>query len=302
MNIRTATLIGSISILLWGTLALMTRWTDARIPPFQLLAMTFSLAWLLMQSRWWLRGESGLRFLRQPLPVWLLGIGGLFGYHLFYFIALAKAPAAEAGLIAYLWPLLIVLLSALLPGERLRGGHIIGALLAASGSALLLIKGDASFNEQHLAGYLAAGACALIWSCYSVLSRRHADVPTDTVGWYCAGTALLGLLCHLLFEQTVWPERPLQWVGIVGLGLGPVGIAFLTWDIGVKKGNIQLLGTLAYAAPLISTLLLILAGEAQPSPRLLLACLLIVGGSMVAGIRLRRWRQRTAEMAEGQQG
>jgi len=301
MTTQQATLIGTVSILLWGTLALMTRWTDAQIPPFQLLAMTFGLAWLLMQSRWWLRGESGLRFLHQPLPVWLLGIGGLFGYHLFYFIALAKAPAAEAGLIAYLWPLLIVLLSALLPGERLRSAHILGALLAASGSALLLIKGEANFSEQHSIGYLAAGACALIWSAYSVLSRRHADVPTDTVGWYCAGTALLGLICHLLFEQTVWPERPLQWIGIVGLGLGPVGIAFLTWDIGVKRGNIQLLGTLAYAAPLISTLLLILAGEAQASSRLLLACLLIVGGSMIAGIRLKRMLNPASNPIEGEQ-
>ncbi|MBR9883372.1 MAG: EamA family transporter [Oceanospirillales bacterium] len=300
MNTRSATLIGSISILLWGTLALMTRWTDARIPPFQLLAMTFTLAWLLMQTRWWLRGESGVRFLRQPLPVWLLGIGGLFGYHLFYFIALAKAPAAEAGLIAYLWPLLIVLLSALLPGERLRTAHIVGAVLAASGSALLLINNDTGFSDEHSLGYLAAGACALIWSSYSVLSRRFSSVPTDTVGWYCAGTALLGLVCHWLFEQTVWPEHSLQWVGIIGLGLGPVGIAFLTWDIGVKKGNIQLLGTLAYAAPLISTLLLILAGEAQASSRLLLACVLIVGGSMVAGIRLGRLRKASASMAEGQ--
>ncbi|WP_432696438.1 aromatic amino acid exporter YddG [Marinobacterium sp. YM272] len=290
MKTHNATLIGSISILLWGTLALMTRWTDAQIPPFQLLTMTFTLAWLLMQTRWWLRGESGARFLRQPLPVWLLGIGGLFCYHLFYFIALANAPAAEAGLIAYLWPLLIVLLSALLPGEQLRLAHIVGALLAAGGSAMLLLKGESGFSSEYSAGYLAAGACSLIWSSYSVLSRRHAHVPTDTVGWFCAGTALLGLVCHLLFEQTVWPERALQWIGIVGLGLGPVGIAFLTWDIGVKKGNIQLLGTLAYAAPLISTLLLIAAGEAQATPRLLIACLLIVAGSAIAGVRLRNLR------------
>lgn len=300
MNTTQATLIGSISILLWGTLALMTRWTDAQIPPFQLLAMTFTLAWLLMQTRWWLRGESGLRFIRQPLPVWLLGIGGLFFYHLFYFIALANAPAAEAGLIAYLWPLLIVLLSALLPGEQLRVAHIVGALLAAGGSAMLLIKGEAGFSSEYTLGYVAAGACSLVWSSYSVLSRRHADVPTDTVGWFCAGTALLGLVCHLLFEQTVWPDRPIQWIGIVGLGLGPVGIAFLTWDIGVKKGNIQLLGTLAYAAPLISTLLLIAAGEAEATSRLLAACLLIVGGSTIAGVRLRHLRLKRRRRASAQ--
>lgn len=285
-----ATAIGAISVLLWGTLALLTRFTDAQIPPFQMLAMTFGIAWGLMQLRWWLRGESGLRYLRQPLSVWAVGLYGLFGYHLCYFIALAKAPAAEASLIAYLWPLLIVLFSALLPGEKLRRAHLLGAVLACIGSALLLSGPDTGFDAGYLPGYLAAAACSLIWSSYSVLSRRLKTIPTDAVGWFCAGTALLGLGCHLALEQTVWPGAAKQWLGIVGLGLGPVGIAFLTWDYGVKHGNIQLLGTLAYAAPLISTLLLIAAGEAQPTTELLLACALIVLGSAVAGIRWQRRR------------
>lgn len=291
---RNATAIGAISILLWGTLALLTRFTDAQLPPFQMLAMTFGIAWALMQLRWWLRGESGLRYLRQPLSVWAVGLYGLFGYHLCYFIALAKAPAAEASLIAYLWPLLIVLFSALLPGERLRRSHLLGALLACGGSALLLVGPNTGFAGQYLTGYLAAAACALIWSSYSLLSRRLQAIPTDAVGWFCAGTALLGLICHLALEQTVWPSATRQWIGIAGLGLGPVGIAFLTWDHGVKHGNIQLLGTLAYAAPLISTLLLILAGEAEASVELLLACALIVAGSAIAGIRWRRRKVRAS--------
>ena len=35
--------------------------------------------------------------LRQPLVVWLVGVGGLFGYHALYFLALRFAPPAEAG-------------------------------------------------------------------------------------------------------------------------------------------------------------------------------------------------------------
>lgn len=76
-----------------------------------------------------LRGRSALARLRQPLAVWALGVGGLFGYHFFYFVALGNAPPVDASLIAYLWPLLIVVFSALLPSERLRGLHIAGAAL-----------------------------------------------------------------------------------------------------------------------------------------------------------------------------
>ncbi|MBY4675843.1 aromatic amino acid exporter YddG [Marinobacterium arenosum] len=282
-----ATAIGFVSILLWGALALLTTLTGGRIPEFQLLAMTFTLAFCCMLVKWALLGQNPLRYLRQPAPVWLLGIGGLFGYHLFYFIALGRAPAVEASLLAYLWPLLIVLLSALLPGEQLRLAHLLGALLSLAGCWVLIGAGG-SFDAQYLIGYLAAAACALIWSGYSVASRLFKAVPTDTVGWFCGATALLAWCCHFAWEQTVWPVTTLQWLGVLGLGLGPVGIAFFTWDYGIKHGNLQLLGVLAYSAPLISTLLLIAAGQAQGSSRVLFACGAIVVGALIAGVLGRR--------------
>jgi len=54
-----------------------------------------------------------------------------------YFAALQLAPPAEANLVNYLWPLLIVLLSAPLAGERLGWPHLLGALLGFAGVALL---------------------------------------------------------------------------------------------------------------------------------------------------------------------
>ncbi|WP_036229435.1 aromatic amino acid exporter YddG [Marinobacterium jannaschii] len=288
MQLRSlANLAGMVSIFLWGALALFTRETEGMIPPFQLLAMTFSLAFLLMALRWWWRGETGLRYLRQPRLAWVLGVGGYFGYHFCYFLAMQKAPAVEVSLLAYLWPLLIVLFSALLPGERLAAGHVIGALISLAGCWLLLGDGEAGFDSQYLPGYLLAGSCALIWSGYSVSGRFVRQVPTDAVGWFCAVTALLGLGCHLLLEETYWPLTTGQWLAVLGLGLGPVGIAFFTWDYAVKRGDLQLLGVLSYAAPLISTLLLLLVGQAESSLSLWLACGAIVSGAFIAS-RARR--------------
>jgi len=92
----------------------------------------------------------------------------------------------------------------------------------------------------------------------------------------------LGGLCHLYGETTVWAAPWTAWLGVLALGLGPVGIAFFTWDIGMKQGNLPLLGVLSYAAPLISTLLLLLTGLAAPSWSLLLSCLAIIGGAALA--------------------
>src|SRR6185369_2408888 len=105
-------------------------------------------------------------------------------------------------------------------------------------------------------GYGFAFLCALTWSGYSVLSRLFRRVPSYSISGFCAATALLALICHLLFEATVAPDG-FGWIAILGLGLGPVGGAFFTWDVGVKTGCIKTLGALSYAAPLLSTLLLL---------------------------------------------
>ncbi len=278
-----ATMIGATAVLLWSTLALLTTLTGA-VPPFQLTAMAFTVAFLVSLIGWMASGKGVVHHLRQPPIVWAIGVGGLFGYHFFYFMALRNAPPVEAGLIAYLWPMLIVVFSALLPGERLRWWHVAGAAAGLIGTALLVTGGAgiAGFSGENWLGYLMAGAAALTWSSYSLLSRRFGHVPTNTVGGFCGATALLAILGHLLFEDTIWPSGAGQWLAVLALGLGPVGIAFFTWDYGVKRGNIQALGAFSYTAPLISTLLLISFGKGDLTGIIAVASLLIVGGALLA--------------------
>ena len=279
---NAATLTGLGAILLWSLLALFTAASGA-VPPFQLAAMTFLVGGLVGCAGFLARPERA-RALRQPWRVWLLGVGGLFGYHALYFSALRLAPPAEAGLINYLWPLLIVLFSGLLPGAGgLRAGHLAGAGLGLAGVAALFAgRGDLGFSGAALPGYLASFCAAFVWAGYSVLSARVGAVPTDAVAGFCLATALLSLACHLGFETTAWPAGAAQWGAVLLLGLGPVGAAFYLWDIGCKRGDVRVLGVAAYAAPVLSTLILVLSGYAGPSPVLALACLLIVAGALLA--------------------
>ncbi|GAA4173120.1 aromatic amino acid exporter YddG [Shinella granuli] len=275
-----ATLIGFSAILMWSLLALFTA-ASGKMPPFQLSAVCFligSLPGILVL----LARPERTRLLRQPAKVWLTGILGLFGYHFLYFTALRNAPAVEAGLIAYLWPLLIVVGSALLPGERLKWNHVVGAFLGLGGTVLIVGRNGFAFDDAYLLGYGAAFLCAFTWSGYSLLTRRFEAVSTDVVTGFCLATALLSLACHLMLETTVWPQTGFEWFAVAGLGLLPVGAAFYAWDFGVKNGDIQILGAASYAAPLLSTLVLILSGFAEPSWRIGLACLLVTGGAILA--------------------
>lgn len=275
-----ATAIGFTAVLFWSLLAVLTVGT-APVPPFLLNALCFGigggmgLMWLVIS------GDLGV-LRRVSWRVYAFGTAALFGYHALYFSALRMAPAAEASLIAYLWPLFIVLFSGFLPGERLRVLHVAGAGIAFVGAAFLVLRGGVGVQAAALPGLGLAFLCAITWAVYSVASRAFGAVPTAAVVVYCVATAVLSAGVHLAIEDTIWPVGAWGWASVAGLGLGPVGAAFFTWDIGMKKGDIQLLGVASYAAPLLSTFALILAGLSDATPTLLVAAAMITGGAGLA--------------------
>ena len=279
-----ATLAGLGAIGLWALLAPLGV-AAGPVPPFLLTGLTFAVGGVLGVLVLLGRGGAPAALVGVPPVAWLLGVGAFFGYHALYFTALQALPPVEALLIINLWPLLIVLLTGLLPGERLLPQHLVGVGCGLIGAAVLVLgrpADTASPAAASLVGYAAAIGCALIWSGYSVLNRRLvADVPSAAVAGFCLVTAALALLAHALLEPTGWPQGP-AWLAVVALGIGPVGAAFFLWDVGTKRGALQVLGAAAYLAPLLGTVLLLLMGRGEPSLGLLVAAALIVGGAAIA--------------------
>jgi drug/metabolite transporter (DMT)-like permease len=284
---KAATLHGLVAVLLWASLAALTTYAGA-IPPLQLAAMTFAVGTLVGIGYAWATGERLGPVLRAvPAGAWALGVYGLLVFHACYFYALQHAPPIEVSLIVFLWPLLIVLISGLLParlgGRPLHWWHVAGALLAFAGtvSIPLSVAGRPGFGGS-LSGYVAALAAALIWSSYSVASRIYRRVPSSAVVGSCAVTAFGSWLLHLALEPTVWPASPTSWAAVIGLGLGPVGLAFYVWDRGMKHGNIQLLGAISYATPLMSTMIMAALDLGEANGTLWIAAALVTTGALIA--------------------
>ncbi len=276
-----ATAAGFAAVVLWSSLAVLTTAT-AGIPPLQLLALGFGIAGLAGIG-WVLRpGGQGAAAMRQPAAAAALTIVALFGYHALYFIALKRAPVVEASLVNYLWPLLIVVFAAVLGGTRIGAGQWLGTALGLAAAALVVTRGGRpQLEPAHLAGYLAALGAAGVWALYSVLNRRFAAVPSAAMAPACLAVGGLGFATHLLFETWVAPTST-QWLAIAALGLGPTGIAFWLWDIGTKRGDLAVLGTLSYAAPLLSTALLLAFGRAQPHWSQAVAVVLLLAGAWLS--------------------
>ena len=261
------------AIALWATLAPVGV-RLSHLPPF-LTAGCALLIGSLVALPW-----SGFkwRLAIVPASTLLLGIYGLFGYHFLLFLAFRTAPAVQANLVNYLWPLLIVVLAPLFNKHtQLQLRQVIAALAGFAGAALVMTRGKA-ISADFDVGYLAALASAFIWATYSLMTQKVKAFHTAAIGTFGLVSGVLSLACHVALETSV--ALSAQDVGLlIWMGLGPLGVAFYLWDAALKNGNAQHIGLLSFITPLGSTVLLLIDRQEALTPLVAMAGLLIVGGA-----------------------
>lgn len=290
-NRITASLIGAVGVVLWATETTLVTYTTA-IPPLQTVAIAFLFAAAMSPLVWLATRTHPLAAFRQPMGVWLLMVGSLVGYHACIYYATQKAPPAAAAFLQGTTPLMIVLGSAFLPGERLRWWHIVGAAMGLGGVLILIDTGGySSVAEGGAAFYLSLiGGAAALWGLYSVFTRTLPEVPTSTLGVFYAASAVVSFVAHLSLEEWVQPDRA-EWLAMAALGCLPMGLAIYFWDHGLKRGDIQALGAFAYVEPFIGAALVATFTTAVFDISLLWSGLLVVGGAIVASASL--WQRET---------
>jgi drug/metabolite transporter (DMT)-like permease len=278
----SAALLALGTIMLWSFLAVLGIQLGS-IPPLLVVGITLTLSGLA-------GAILNLRAWRIPLLTLTVGVGGIFGYHFLYFSAFRHAPAVEANLLNYLWPLLIVVLSPLiLSGHPLRPHHLIGAAAGLAGAGLIISGGRLNLDIANLPGYAMAAGAALTWAVYSLLTKRLPPFPTAAVGAFCFFSGLLALAAFGLTGggwQDVQALSASNWLFLVMEGLGPMGMAFFTWDAALKRGDPRIIGALAYLTPMTSTLALALIGGRSLTRATGLAMALIMVGAVVGSLDL----------------
>jgi drug/metabolite transporter (DMT)-like permease len=264
------------AIVLWGTLASLGV-SLGHVPPFLLTGLALTIGSVLALPMLW-RDRAAWRIAPTTLA---LGVYGLFGFHFLLFVALRHAPAVEANLVNYLWPLLIVVLApVLLPGLRLAARHIVAALLGLVGAGLAILGGrDVSVGFEW--GYVAAAGSALVWASYSLGTKRLRPFPTAAVGLFALVSGLLSLACHAWLEPAVSLSAR-DAVLITLMGAGPLGAAFYLWDRALKLGDPRTVGVLSYLTPLLSTLMLLWVTGRPLTWSIAAAAALIVGAAVLA--------------------
>lgn len=226
----------------WGGTFVAGRLVSRELPPFSAAFLRFAIAsiCLVVLVRIY---EGGLPRLhgRQFLPIFVLGMSGIFAYNVLFFTGLQTVEAGRAAVIVATNPIFIALLAALFFKEALGLARVIGIALSVCGAVLAITGGHplALFNQVLTWGDLAIFGCVASWVTYLLVGKVMMQnlSPHAAVTYSClVGTALLlpfalaeGLITHLqLIPWTLWVA--LLYLGMFGTVLG------FTWFYqGVKE-------------------------------------------------------------------
>ncbi len=272
-----ATLIGSFSIFLWAVWPSLAVFA-APTPTFQILAIGMTIGFLTLAAIRVMRGGHLLDMLPNSMGLLVAGVIGILGTNAFNFIAVTRISPASASVIAYLWPMLALLLAGALRLKVLTARHYL-AIVSGFFGAMLVIDpfGPADFDAIGVACAFLAGLSFATYTTYRMIDDRS---PSDAVGIYSLVAAIVCGIVHFQFETTLPMTIP-QILAVIALGLAPMGLANAFWDHGVAKGDARTMSILAYGTPLVAALLLVLLGLADLTPMLVAGAAFIVLGAAI---------------------
>lgn len=264
------------AVLLWATWPTLATWAQPA-PPFLILALGSAVGFAVSLASASARGDAHAA-LRTPPRTLLLVAGGLLLNNVLYLMAMPRIGPAEANVISYLWPILLVLTVSRMDRSHLTRKQWLGIAMAFGGAALAI--GPTFAKGFDLMGVGLAFSSGLTFAVYAALRSRGRE-RHDVIGPAMGLMAVAALSLHLAFETTpklCWP----QLLAIAAIGVAPLTLSNVLWDVASRTGHMATISGLAYLTPLVGLLLLAFAGAAAVSWSTAAGAVLIVTGALAA--------------------
>lgn len=267
--------------LIWGSTYLAIRFAIETLPPFTMAGVRFLIAGGLLYA--WRRA---IGFPRPTLAQWrgaaMVGALMLLGGNGGVVWAQQWIESGTAALMVATVPLWMVLLDWLRPGGR-APRPLVWAGIVVGLAGIGLLYGAPGRVEMYAAGWLVLVLASVSWAIGSLYSRT-ASLPAPLLATgmqMLAGGALLlvaGAITGELrgVDPAAFSTRSVLALGYLIVFGSLVGYSAYIWLLRVTTP--ALASTYAYVNPVVAVFLgWTLAGEAL-TPRIMLACAVIVGG------------------------
>ena len=274
-RVRTASLAGG-AVLLWATWPTLAVAAGA-CPPFLLSGLAAAVGFALSFGVALVRGEA-LAFLRTPVRTLLVVTVGMTAHNVLFLRAVPRIGAAEANVLVYLWPILLVMLLSRVRRERIRRRQAVGILLSFIGAALAIGPSFALGIDRL--GVVLAVLAGLAFA-IMVAVRSTADEGHDVVGPAMGPIALLSFAGHVLFEPSTVPSSE-QLLVAAAIGVAPLWLGHAAWDRAARGGHAAMISGIAYLTPIVAVGLLAMLGLGAFTTAALAGATLVVIGARIA--------------------
>lgn len=246
------------TIIIWGTTFVSTKVLLNAFTPIEILFIRFVIGYLVL----WLMHphKLSLHNPRQEVYFAAAGLCGITLYFLFENIALTYTLASNVGIIVSISPFVTAILSSYFLKEKKPGLRFyVGFLIAMTGICMISLNKNAVFDVSPVGNILAILA-ALIWACYSTISKKIASfgyflLPATRRCFFYGILFMLPWVIGMGFDVTFSQIFvPVHLLNLLFLGLGASAICFLTWNYAVKKLGVVHTSVYIYLVPIITTL------------------------------------------------
>ncbi|MEG5263993.1 aromatic amino acid DMT transporter YddG [Pseudomonas sp. JDS28PS106] len=305
-NERSATLCGLAAIGLWSTSTALIRSVTQVFGPLGGTAILYSVGAVLLLI------FLGRPRIRKFSKVYLVVGTSLFvAYEVCLSLAVGYAAsstqAIEVVLVNYLWPSLTILLAIVMNGQRARWSIVPGTALALFG-VLRAVSGEGLSGEGVVANVISnplcyglALSCAFTFALYCNVTRRYAG-GGNAVALFFVLTAGV-LWTKYAFSNEVLPE--MTWGGgleILAAG-GAMAGGYALWNMGILRGNLTLLATASYSAPVLTSAFAALWLGAALTIQFWQGAFLVTVGSLVcwAATRTRTVEKKDEQVIEARE-
>lgn len=166
----------SFTALFWAGNSIVGRATHDIMPPVALAFWRWTLALVFLLPFAWPHLKRDISKLKMSLSwVLLLGALGIGTFNTLLYTGLQTTTAVNGLLLQSMQPALILMLGAIVFGERVRLVQILGIALSITGALMIILRGDltALVALEFNPGDLVIIAAVIVWSFYSVLLRKR---------------------------------------------------------------------------------------------------------------------------------
>ena len=273
----------AVTVILWGAMPALAKDLLNALPSFETLALSSLFAALFLFAMNW-RAHSLKKFSAKEIftAAWL-GFLGLFLYSAFFYYGLARMTSQEACILNYLWPLMIVLFSCPILGEKLTSRKLLAIGMSFIGIVLVMFGGiEENISADKIFGALSCVVAAACYGLFSVLNKKRRLEQKFAMMIIWATTAICAFMAGYFFETWQLPSLR-QILGLLWLGVMINAVAYLTWALALEKtSNTAQTANLAYLVPILAIFISTFAFGEKLSLAVIPALILILGGIFIS--------------------